>query len=283
MNDLSCQQIYTLLRDHGGNLWVYAAGGIIFIDVLCIGVAVGVLWLLYRIRVRQIEMRIRLRLEERVIERERIARDLHDTLLQSVQGLMLRFQAVLARIPEGGERPLQMMEQALERADEVLAEGRDRAYDLRRSTHASGDLPQALQALAEELAQTADNTQFRVTVEGTPRKLHPVVREEVYRIGAEALGNAVRHAVAAHVDTEIGYSRKSLTLRVMDDGRGFDAALLNEAPRGHFGITGMRERARRISARFEVSTRPGCGSAVEVCVPASIAYGVERRPEAQVV
>jgi signal transduction histidine kinase len=238
---------------------------------------------LHLMRVRQIEKRIRLRLEERVIERERIARDQHDILLQSVQGLMLKFHAVLARIPEGGERPLQMMKQALERADEVLAEGRDRAYDLRKSTHARSDLPQSLQALAEELAQTADDTQFRVTVEGTPQKLHPVVREEVYRIGTEALSNAVRHAVATHVDTEISYSRKSLTLRVIDDGRGFDAALLNETPRGHFGITGMRERARRISARFEVSTRPGCGSAVEVCVPASIAYGVERRLEEQAV
>ncbi|MDB6107209.1 MAG: integral rane sensor signal transduction histidine kinase [Gammaproteobacteria bacterium] len=103
--------------------------------VLCITAGAGVLRLLYLARVRQIEMRIRMRLEERVIERERIARDLHDTLLQSVQGLTLRFQAVLAHIPEGGERPLHMMEQALERADQVLAEGRDRAYDLRRSTH----------------------------------------------------------------------------------------------------------------------------------------------------
>jgi signal transduction histidine kinase/ligand-binding sensor domain-containing protein len=251
---------------------------------LCITAGAGVLWLLYLIRVRQIEMRIRMRLEERVIERERIARDLHDTLLQSVQGLILRFQAVLARIPEGGERPLHMMEQALERADQVLAEGRDRVYDLRKSTHASNDLPRALQALAEEFAKTADNTQFRVTVEGTPQKLHPVVREETYRIGAEALTNVVRHAVATHVDTEITYSRKGLTLRVVDNGRGFDAALLSEgAPRGHFGLTGMRERARRIRARFEVSTRPGSGSAVEVRVPASIAYRVERRLEAQAV
>jgi signal transduction histidine kinase len=248
---------------------------------LCSTAGVGVLWLLYLIRVRQIEMRIRMRLEERVIERERIARDLHDTLLQSVQGLILRFQAVLARMPEGGERPIQMMERALERADQVLAEGRDRVYDLRKSTHASNDLPQALQAFAQDLAQSADNTQFRVTVEGTPRKLHPVVREETYRIGAEALTNAVRHAVATHVDTEISYSRKSVTLRVVDNGRGFDAAMLNDgAPRGHFGLTGMRERARRIHARFEVSTRPGSGSAVEVRVPASIAYRVARRLEA---
>jgi signal transduction histidine kinase/ligand-binding sensor domain-containing protein len=253
-------------------------------DALCITAGVGALWVLYLVRVRQIEMRIRMRLEERVIERERIARDLHDTLLQSVQGLILRFQAVLARIPEGGERPVHMMEQALERADQVLAEGRDRVYNLRKSTHASNDLPQALQALAEELAQTASNTRFRVTVEGIPRKLHPVVREETYRIGAEALTNAVRHAVATKVDTEIAYSRKSLTLRIVDNGRGFDAAVLNEgAPRGHFGLTGMRERARRIRARFEVSTRPGSGSAVEVRVPASIAYGLERRLEAQAV
>jgi signal transduction histidine kinase/ligand-binding sensor domain-containing protein len=251
---------------------------------LCICAGVGALWLLYLVRVRQIEMSIRMRLEERVIERERMARDLHDTLLQSVQGLILRFQAVLARIPEGGERPLHMMEQALERADQVLTEGREHVYDLRKSTHASNDLPQALQELAEELAQTTDNTRFRVTVEGTPRRLHPVVREETYRIGAEALTNAVRHAIATQVDTEIAYSRKGVTLRVVDNGRGFDGAVLSVgAPHGHFGLTGMRERAHRIRARFEVSTRPGSGSAVEVRVPASIAYRVERRLEAQVV
>jgi len=249
---------------------------------LCIAVGIAALWLLYLIRVRQIEMRIRMRLEERVIERERMARDLHDTFLQSVQGLVLRFQAVLARIPEGGERPVHMMEQALERADQVIAEGRDRVYDLRKSTHASGDLTQALQALAQELAQTVDSTEFRVTIEGTARTLHPVVREETYRIGAEALTNAVRHALATRVDIEIVYSRKDLTLRVVDNGRGFDPAVLSDgAPRGHFGLTGMRERARRIRARFEVSTRPGSGSAVELRVPASIAYQVERRPEAR--
>ncbi|MFL6600478.1 MAG: two-component regulator propeller domain-containing protein [Steroidobacteraceae bacterium] len=242
---------------------------------LCICAGAGALWLLYLVRVRQIEMRIRMRLEERVIERERMTRDLHDTLLQSMQGLILRFQAVLARIPEGGERAMQMMEQALERADQVLAEGREHVYGLRRSTHASNDLPQALQALAKELAETADHTKFRIIIEGAPRRLHPVVREEAYRIGAEALANAARHAVATHVDTEIAYSRKGLTLRVVDDGRGFDAAVLSEgAPRGHFGLSGMRERARRIRARFEVSTRPGSGSAVEVQVPASIAYEV---------
>jgi len=249
---------------------------------LCIAAGIGALWLLYLIRVRQVEMRVRMRLEERVIERERIARDLHDTFLQSVQGLVLRFQAVLARIPEGGERPVRMMEQALERADQVIAEGRDRVYDLRKSTHASSDLPQALQALAQELAETVDGTGFRVTIEGTPRVVHPLVREETYRIGAEALTNAVRHAVASRVDIEITYSRKDLTLRVVDNGRGFDAAVLSEgAPRGHFGLTGMRERARRIRARFEVSTRTGSGSAVEVRVPASIAYRAERQLQAR--
>jgi signal transduction histidine kinase len=287
-----------LFEDRAGTLWVITAEGIAtldfsitptfyqtpWFDALCIIAGAGILWLLYLARVRQIEIRIRMRLEERVIERERLARDLHDTLLQSMQGLILRFQAVLARIPEGGERPLQMMEQALERADQVLAEGRDHVYDLRRSTHASNDLPQALQALAQELAQTADNTRFRVTVEGAPQKLQPVVREETYRIGAEALTNAVRHAMATQVDIEIAYSRKSLTLRVIDNGRGFDGAALNEGtPRGHFGFAGMRERARRIRARIEVSTRAGSGSAVEVRVPASIAYRVERRVEAQAV
>ncbi|HET9448074.1 MAG TPA: two-component regulator propeller domain-containing protein [Steroidobacteraceae bacterium] len=238
---------------------------------LCIAGGAALLWLVLWLRGRQIEMRMRLRLEERVLERERIARDLHDTFLQSMQGLVLRFHAVLAKLPkEGAAR--NMMEQALNRADDVITEGRAHVYDLRQSANVTNDLPQALTAVGDEFAQTTD-TKFRVIIEGAPRHLHPVVREEAYRIGAEALANAFRHAAASNIDVHIEYGRKGLTLRVLDDGRGYDVDKLHDmVTQGHFGLAGLRERAHRIRAQLEVSSRIGAGSAVELRVPASIAY-----------
>jgi signal transduction histidine kinase len=239
---------------------------------LCIAAVAAIVWLLLTVRGKQIEMRMRLRLEERVLERERLARDLHDTFLQSMQGLVLRFHAVMTRLPEDGAAR-RMMEQALTRADEVITEGRARVYDLRQSAQVTDDLPQALTAVGEERAAQTTNTKFRVVIEGAPRPLHPVVREEAYRIGAEALINAFRHSAAANIDVHIEYGRKELAVRVADDGRGYDVAVLGDAvSRGHFGLAGLRERAQRIRAQLEVSSRPGAGSAVELRVPASIAY-----------
>jgi signal transduction histidine kinase len=242
--------------------------------VLCAAAVAAMLSLLYVMRLRQIEARMALRLEERVAERERIARDLHDTFLQSVHGLILKFQAVMARMPEDAPSR-SLLEQALERADDVIAEGRDRVYEL-RSTDAQ-DLPQALAAIASELTPTVP-TEFRVMVEGDPRTLHPVVREEAYRIGAEALRNAFRHAAARHIDLEIEYSRQGLLLRIVDDGRGFDVSALNEGEsRKHFGLTGLRERARRMRSTLEVSSLEGAGTEVRLHVPAAVAFAINRR------
>jgi signal transduction histidine kinase/ligand-binding sensor domain-containing protein len=243
--------------------------------VLAIAAVGGMLWLLYVVRVKQIEARIALRLDERVTERERIARDLHDTFLQSVHGLILKFQAVMSRMPEDAPSR-RMLEQALERADEVLAEGRDRVYELRGAAEVP-ELPQALTAVAADLTPVVP-TEFRVRVEGEPRPLHPVVREEAYRIGAEALRNAFRHAEARHIDLEIEYSRLELLVRIVDDGRGFDVTGLGEnAPGKHFGLTGLRERARRMRAQLEVSSRLGSGTEVLLRVPAVVAFAIDRR------
>ena len=230
--------------------------------------------LLYVLRARQIEARVTMRLDERLGERERIARDLHDTFLQSVQGLMLKFQAVMARMPDDAPSRA-LLEQALDRADQVLAEGRDRVYELRGSTEQ--DLPQALTAVAADLTPNVP-TEFRITVEGAPRTLHPVVRDEACRIGAEALQNAFRHAAAKRIDLTLEYSRQGLSLRVVDDGRGFDVTALSEnAPGKHFGLTGLRERARKIRSQLEVSSRPGSGTEVRLHVPASVAFATDRR------
>jgi len=240
--------------------------------VLC-GVAIVVLlWLAWGLRMRQMAERIRGRLEERLVERERIARELHDTLLQGIQGLMLRFQAAMERIPP--QQPArQMMEKALDRADEVLIEGRDRVKDLRTSTNAFSDLPRAFARVGEELAHDYPNTTFRVLVEGTPKILHPIVREEAYRIGREALINAFGHAEAAKIEVDLEYDRYLVTLRVRDNGRGIDRHILDTGGRtGHWGLTGMRERAEKIHAQFAVWSRPNAGTEVELRVPGAIAY-----------
>jgi signal transduction histidine kinase/ligand-binding sensor domain-containing protein len=246
---------------------------------LCLVVGFAGVWLAYTLRVRQIESRMQLRLDERVAERERIARDLHDTFLQSVQGLMLKFQAVMARMPE--EEPARaLLEQALERADGVIIEGRDRVYELRGSNVKHQGLAEALADVAAELTPIAP-TSFSVSVVGEPRPLHPVVREEAYRIGAEALRNAFQHAAAAHIDLEIEYTRQGLSVRIVDDGRGFDVATLADNSRHkHFGLAGLRERAQKIRSELEVSSKPGLGTEVALHVPGVVAYAPERPTKA---
>jgi signal transduction histidine kinase/ligand-binding sensor domain-containing protein len=237
---------------------------------LCVVAAALLLWFAYALRVRLITDRMRNRLEERVEERERIARELHDTLLQGVQGLILKFQEISEEIPHDAPAR-RMMEQALDRADEVLIEGRDRVKDLRIPPAATPDLPPAIGTMGAELAKDK-STRFNLSVEGTPRALDPIVREEVLRIAHEALGNAFRHARASKIETEIIYHRAELRLRFRDDGRGIDSGILKTGRADHWGLPGMRERAKKIRASFELWSRQGAGTEIELRVPASTAY-----------
>jgi len=215
-----------------------------------------------------------MRLEERVSERTRIARELHDTLLQSFQGLLLKFQVVSDRLAAGPAK--QDLERAINDAAEAITEGRDAVQDLRSSTATTNDLAGAISALGQELAinQTSNGSPlFHVEVEGTPRNLHPILRDEVYRIAAEALRNAFRHAQARRIESEILYQERQLRLRVRDDGKGLDPAVLRgEGRPGHFGLRGMRERAALIGARLDVWSKLHSGTEIELTVPASRAY-----------
>ena len=237
--------------------------------VLCAIAAAGCLWFLYTIRARQIAGHIRAGLEERLTERERIARDLHDTLLQGFQGLMLRFQAALdsMKTDQPGRR---LLEDALVRADDVLVDGRDRVQDLRIT--GAGNLAEILRLEAESLA-IGRRTKIRLVIEGVVRELHPIVQEELFRIGVEAISNAFQHANAEAIDVNIIYLRQQMCLRVCDDGVGLDSGTLAAGGREHhFGLTGMRERATRIRATFALLSRPGLGCEVEVTVPSRVAY-----------
>lgn len=238
---------------------------------LCVVLCLALLRLLYLMRIRQVSTQVRGRLEERLAERERIARELHDTLLQSVQGLVLRFRAAVVRLPPQ-EPARELLEQALDRADGVLAEGRDRVKDLRSTPGDDLDLARAITALGEELA-TDHTSHFRSTVEGSARDLHPIVREELMFIAREALTNAFLHAAARQVEVEITYGESELRIRIRDDGKGIDTEVLRAGGRaGHWGLLGMRERAEKIRATLTIWSKAGAGTELDVRLPANIAY-----------
>lgn len=239
---------------------------------VCILSAAGLLWLLYLLRLRQLAERMQVRLRERLAERERIARELHDTLLQGIQALVLRFQAATNQIAPG-QPARSIMDEALNSADQVMVEGRRRVTDLRASVEPPHALTQALRSAGEELARDRITTTFRVVVHGTPRELHPLVYEEAYWIGREALLNAFYHSGARNIRAELHYGSTELQLQFTDDGRGIDMQILEEGGvPGHWGLRGMHERAEKIGAQLRISERAGTGTEVTLKIPASAAY-----------
>ena len=233
----------------------------------------GLLSFVYQLRVRAIETRLQERHRARLAERERIARELHDTLLQGVQGLVLLFQRVAQQISRGNpDRALTLPEQALNRADQFLGEGRNRIKDLRTTEDEAADLPRALQAEGEQLVLTHP-AHFHTSVEGAPRELHPIARDEVFHIARESLGNAFQHSGAQHIEAEVSYGDMLLHVRIRDDGRGIDTDVLDAGGKpGHFGLLGMRERAETMGAQLKIWSKPGAGTEIHLQVPAQVAY-----------
>lgn len=242
--------------------------------LLCSGLALASLWFLYRLRVAQIAHRIRSRLEERIGERERIARELHDTLLQGVQGLILRFQAVADRIPVE-EKSREQLEAALTAADDVVVDARNRVHDL-RGIEGTNDLC----AIIEQLVAAAPfdpAIPVRIVVEGKPRPLHPLVATEIIRIVREALFNIAHHARASSAEVAIDFEARRLAIRVRDDGVGIPEHVLARGHKeGHFGMIGMRERAERIGGAITISGSPGDGSEITLTLPAELAFAKRR-------
>jgi signal transduction histidine kinase len=191
--------------------------------------------------------------------------------LQSVQGLILKFHAIAKRIPDT-EPIRQEIEKTLDYADQVLLEGRDRVRNLRAPTIEFGELPKAFQQVVEESAPNRSST-FKTVVEGTVLELHPIIREETYSIGREALINALTHSDANNIEAEITYDSREFRLRIRDDGRGIDPGVLEKGGRDdYWGLQGMRERAKKIGGKLDLWSRPGSGTEVELTVPASTAY-----------
>jgi signal transduction histidine kinase len=220
-------------------------------------------------------------LEARIGERTRIARDLHDTLLQSFHGLLLRFQTAYLLLPE---RPMEAKEKlgsAIEQAAGAITEGRDAVQGLRASTVERNDLARVIKTLGEELQTDSTDRQpvrFRVSVEGQSTDLHPILRDEIYKIAAEALRNAFRHSGAKQVEVELRYDDDEFRLHVRDDGKGIDQAVLSsDYLEGHYGLRGMRERAKLIGGELAIWSKVDSGTEVELTITASKAYSKSAR------
>jgi signal transduction histidine kinase/ligand-binding sensor domain-containing protein len=237
--------------------------------VTALGLLAAALFAGIRYRIVRVHAAIKVRFEERLAERTRIGRELHDTLLQSFQGLMLHLQAVDDLLPAGKAK--EQLERSLERADQAIAEGRSAVYDLRTSPSITNDIAEAVRAVGEELA-TEDSAAFHLVVEGPPRDLHPIIRDELYRIAREALRNAFRHAGAHHIETEITYGERVFGLRIRDDGAGIPGAILGEGKPGHYGLRGMRERAKQLGAKLDIWSGPNAGTEIELSIAGSFAY-----------
>jgi signal transduction histidine kinase/ligand-binding sensor domain-containing protein len=242
----------------------------VWFKVLCAAIGGTVLVIAYQIRVRLMRRQIHARLQERIFERERIARDLHDTMIQGFQGLVLLFGSAVNRIPK--EYPSRaLLAEAVARANEVLADGRDRVRGLRTSFGLEHDLIGALNDAAGDLLR-GQPVEFAMAVTGIVRPLNSILMEEAYQIIREALANAAHHAQSRHIQLNVEYATSYLRLRVVDDGAGIEPPVLEAGRPGHWGLTGMRERAARVGAKLVLRSSSDSGTVVELQIPAAVAY-----------
>jgi len=253
--------------------------------VMWVAVFLGLLWALYRYRLHQIKRNFNAQLEARLGERTRIARELHDTLLQSFQAALFEFQAARNLFSKGREGAIQTLDSAIVAGQGAIVAGRDAIQDLRQTGGPQAHLEGLLKASGQDLASSeisdGKRPTFQVTVEGPAQALPPMLQDEVYQIGREVLRNAFRHANASRIEAEIRYAPRMFRLRIRDDGKGIDRKILEDGVRtGHFGLPGIRERAKQIGARLVFWSEAGAGTEVELEIPSRIAYAnshVKRR------
>ena len=244
---------------------------------LCVAAFLALLWALYQLRVHQLHLRFNAGLEARVSERTRIARELHDTLLQNLHGLMFQFQAARNMLPRRPDEAAKVLDIAIGATEQTVTDSRSAIQYLRSEQMCEGDLGQWLTATSQELARlpnaNGDAPVFRLTMEGERKTLTPLPRDEVYRITREILRNAFQHAQARRIEAEIRYDDSELRVRIRDNGKGIDPRVLHEGgSAGHWGLRGVRERAQQIGARLDFWSEAGSGTEVELTVPAAIAY-----------
>jgi signal transduction histidine kinase/ligand-binding sensor domain-containing protein len=247
----------------------------IWFKVLCAVVCTLLLASAYLYRVRQLTAQVKRNLLVRLAERERIARDLHDTFFQGVQGLLLRFNTGTSNLrPDDPIRAL--FTETLKQSDQVMAEGRDMVLDLRADEDAIAALPDVLARAGEQL-QDRNSADYNAVVIGQPRELQGLCAVELSCIGKEAIHNAFSHSQARSIECEIAYTDDAVTLRIRDNGIGIDADILRGGRRaGHLGLPGMKERAERIGAKLSIWSQKNGGSEIEVVVPGAVAYATSK-------
>jgi len=237
--------------------------------LLCISLVVAIVWLVYRLRVRQIALAMNQRFDERLDERTRLARDFHDTLLQTIQGSKMVADDALEESADP-DRMHQALEKLSAWMSQATVEGRAALHSLRASTVQRNDLAEALRRAAEsDLVPPTMSISFSAV--GTASEMHPIVRDEIYRIGYEAIRNAATHSGASQLDVELRYGQ-DLLLRIRDNGVGIDPAVVDKGKTGHFGLQGMRERTARIGGKFTVVSSPASGTEIQIVVPGGIIF-----------
>jgi signal transduction histidine kinase len=238
-------------------------------QILCVVVSLLTLWAIFRLRVRQIARAMNVRFNERLAERTRIARDLHDTFLQTIQGSKLVADDALdhSSDPDRMRRTVEQLSEWLGRATQ---EGRAALNSLRMSTVERNDLAEAFRRAIEE-CRIKNSMEISFDVIGEPREMHPIVRDEVYRVGYEAIRNACAHSHASQLWVELTYST-DVRVCIRDNGVGMDVALTDRGREGHFGLRGMRERAARVAGDLKIESSAAAGTRIELIVPGAMIY-----------
>jgi signal transduction histidine kinase len=237
--------------------------------IFCAALGVLVVWALYRFRVRQVTRAISAQFDERLAERTRIARELNDTLLQTVEGSKLVADAALER-PNNSEQLRSALEKLSGWLEQGTQEGQAALDSLRSSTKDTNDLTTQLRRATEDCANNKSMA-VRFSVAGGITEMHSVARDETFRIGYEAIRNACEHSRATELKVELNYAQ-DLTLQVHDNGIGIDSGRLNSAKLGHFGLQRMRERALRIGSKLTIVSAPGSGTQITLVVPGTIIF-----------
>src|SRR6266849_2770398 len=238
--------------------------------VSCLAAFVVLLWALYQLRLRQVARQFNIRLEERVSERTRMARDLHDTFLQTVEGSKLVADDALDHSTDP-DRMHRAMGQLSVWLGQATQEGRAALNSLRTATTQTNDLAEGLRRVTEDSLIPSSMT-VTFSVIGDAREMHPIVRDEVYRIGYEAIRNACTHSGASQLEVELRYAH-DLALRVSDNGTGIDPVIADKGRDRHFGLQGMRERAARIGGKLTLVSSSNSGTEIKLIVPGGIIFG----------